>query len=79
MVTLHFYAAARAATGVGEDQFSPASLGEIISAATIKYPKLAAILPGCSYLINGSASSQLQSEITGGDVVDVLPRFAGGA
>jgi sulfur-carrier protein len=79
MVTLNFYAAARAATGIAEDQFSPASLGEIISAATIKYPQLAAILPGCSYLINGSASSQLEKEIASGDVVDVLPRFAGGA
>ena len=78
-MTVNFYAAAKAATGVTEDTFSPGSLAEIVSAASLKYPKLVSILPGCSYLINGLTTVRLDVDVAIGDVVDVLPRFAGGA
>lgn len=78
-MTVNFYAAAKAATGVTEDTFSPGSLAKVISAASLKYPKLVSILPGCSYLINGLSTVRLDVEVESGDVVDVLPRFAGGA
>jgi molybdopterin converting factor small subunit len=36
-------------------------------------------LPGCSYLVNGAAESDNDIKISGEDVIDILPRFAGGA
>jgi molybdopterin converting factor small subunit len=79
MAIVNYYAAARAAAGVSESQVSGGTLGEIIATASSQHPQLDAILPGCSYLVNGSAQSDLSAEINADDVIDVLPRFAGGA
>ncbi len=79
MAIVNFYAAARAASGVSESQIEGATLGEIIAFASAKHPKLIAILPGCSYLVNGAAESNNDLKVSAGDVIDILPRFAGGA
>ena len=79
MAIVNYYAAARAAAGVSESQISGDTLGEVIATASSRHPQLDAILPGCSYLVNGSAQSDLSAEINVDDVIDVLPRFAGGA
>jgi len=76
---VNFYAAARAASGVSESQIDGATLGEVIASASTKYPKLSAILPGCSYLINGAAESNSDIKVKTDDFIDILPRFAGGA
>lgn len=79
MAIVNFYAAARAASGVSESLIEGATLGEIIASASAKHPKLIAILPGCSYLVNGAAESNNDLKVSAGDVIDILPRFAGGA
>lgn len=79
MAIVNFFAAARAVAGVTESEIVGSTLGEVISAASSQYPQLVAILPGCSYLVNGSAQSDLSIEISTDDVIDVLPRFAGGS
>jgi molybdopterin converting factor small subunit len=79
MATVNFYAAARAACGVSEAEIAGEKLGEVVVAATELYPKLQAILAGCSYLINGAATLNLETQIAPHDVIDILPRFAGGA
>lgn len=79
MAIVNYFAAARAAAGVTESEIVGSTLGEVISAASSQYPQLVAILPGCSYLVNGSAQSDLSIEISTDDVIDVLPRFAGGS
>jgi molybdopterin converting factor small subunit len=79
MAVVNFYAAARAASGVSESQIDGATLGEIIATASAQNPKLIAILPGCSYLVNGAAESNNEIKISADDVIDILPRFAGGA
>ena len=79
MAIVNFYAAARAASGVSESQIDGATLGEVIASASTKYPKLSAILPVCSYLINGAAESNSDIKVKTDDVIDILPRFAGGA
>ena len=79
MAIVNFYAAARAASGVSESQIDGATLGEIIATASAQNPKLIAILPGCSYLVNGAAESNNNLKINAEDVIDILPRFAGGA
>jgi molybdopterin converting factor small subunit len=79
MAVVNFYAAARAASGVSESQIDGATLGEVIASASAKYPQLVAILPGCSYLVNGAAESNNDMKISADDVIDILPRFAGGS
>ena len=79
MAKVNFYAAARAASGVSESAIAGSTLGEVIASATAKYPQLVAILPGCSYLVNGGAESNNDMKIGADDVIDILPRFAGGA
>jgi molybdopterin converting factor small subunit len=76
---VNFYAAARAASGVSESQIDGATLGEVITSASAQHPQLKAILPGCSYLVNGAAESNNDLKVSAGDVIDILPRFAGGA
>ena len=79
MAKVNFYAAARAASGVSESAIEGSTLGEVIASATAKYPQLVSILPGCSYLVNGAAESNNDMKISADDVIDILPRFAGGA
>lgn len=79
MATVNFYAAARAASGVTELQVEGGTLSEIISMVSAQHPKLVAILPGCTYLVNGMSESNLSFQINNDDVIDILPRFAGGA
>jgi len=79
MAVVNFYAAARAASGVSESEIGGSTLGEVIASASAKYPQLVAILPGCSYLVNGAAESNIDVKINADDVIDILPRFAGGA
>jgi molybdopterin converting factor small subunit len=79
MATVNFYAAARAASGVSEAEIAGEKLSEVVDAAAELYPKLEAILGGCSYLVNGSATLNLETQIAPNDVIDILPRFAGGA
>ena len=63
MAIVNYFAAARAAAGVTESEINGSTLGEVISAASSAYPQLVAILPGCSYLVNGSAQSDLSIEM----------------
>ena len=79
MATVNFYAAARAASGVSVAEIAGEKLGEVVDAATKLFPKLEAILAGCSYLVNGFATQNLDTLIAPQDVIDILPRFAGGA
>jgi len=79
MAVVNFYAAARAACGVSESEIAGSTLGEVIASASAQHPQLVAILPGCSYLVNGAAESDNDIKISGEDVIDILPRFAGGA
>ena len=79
MAVVNFYAAARAASGVSESEIEGSTLGEVIASATAKFPQLVAVLPGCSYLVNGVAESNNDIKISAEDVIDILPRFAGGA
>ena len=79
MAVVNFYAAARTASGVSESEIDGSTLGEVIASASAQHPQLVAILPGCSYLVNGAAESDNDIKISGEDVIDILPRFAGGA
>ncbi len=72
MVTVRFFAAARAAVGDSVREVPPATLAGIL--ADFDAP----VLAKCSYLVNGVAESDGTRALVDGDTVDVMPPFAGG-
>ncbi len=79
-VEVHLFAAARAAAGVERMQCPPGPLGNVLNHLAGHAPALAEVLPRCSYLIDGIAARNSDSEIPvpPGGRLDVLPPFAGG-
>ncbi len=81
-VTIRYFAAARHAAGTEEEQRelgAPMALSEVLhQLGDTRRPELTAVLPRCSYLINEVAVVEPAQPVADGDVVDVLPPFAGG-
>ncbi|HJW00030.1 MAG TPA: MoaD/ThiS family protein [Arthrobacter sp.] len=88
-MNVRYFAAARAAAGVDEEQFHlPAGTTvESLLEAVLEVerpepptgtPPLARILSRSSFLLNEVAVRDRSVELAPGDVVDVLPPFAGG-
>ena len=78
MAKVHLYAAARAAAGQSRFDVDTGDLGSLIIALESEHQKLRAVLPMCSYLLNGTSVKDRSTKLTPEDQVDVLPRFAGG-
>jgi sulfur-carrier protein len=84
-VTLRYWAAAKAAAGVGEEYFDgPGTLAELLAAARASHPGdlgFSQVLARCSYLVNGSPAGLRSAEsvlLPVGALVEALPPFAGG-
>lgn len=88
-MNVRYFAAARAAAGLEEERFDlPAgSTVEALLAAVLAVeraeppagtPRLATILARSSFLLNEVAVRERSVVLREGDVVDVLPPFAGG-
>jgi len=85
MVTIRYFAAARAARGVARQDVAltgslPAVLREIVtqhSDSSTGGLSLAEVFDRCTFLINGQRSER-SAELRDGDQLDVLPPFAGG-
>ena len=91
-ITVRYYAAAQAAAGVAEEPLEAAdgaSLAEALEAAlavdrrahlaaNTGAPPLADVLRRCSFLVNEVAAKDRSRVLADGDVLDVLPPFAGG-
>ncbi|GAA1047455.1 MoaD/ThiS family protein [Rothia amarae] len=91
MITVHFFAAARAAAGQSNQSIIPAEIssdqptvGEIVaylgnthSGRTPSGMSLGQVLEQCSFLVNG-ARADLDVKVPDGVRLDVLPPFAGG-
>ena len=85
--TLRFFAAARAAVGRDEqvvdvpDGESP-TLGRLLTAVRPVEGTSAAdwrdVLLRCSFLVDGVTTRDREQVVSDGDVVDVMPPFAGG-
>jgi molybdopterin synthase sulfur carrier subunit len=83
-VTLRLYASAKAATGVAEwtadlDRHTPPT----IDAALATLPRVSGapldrVLARCSFLVNAQSTTDRETPLRDGDLVDVLPPFAGG-
>ena len=77
-VTVRYWAGARAAAGVDEDVLTGcATVGEAVSAAGRLRPALAPIAAVSTLLLDGRTVHPDDS-LSQGDVLEVLPPFAGG-
>ncbi len=72
MITVRFFAAARAAVGAATATTPDGSLDSIV--ASFDFP----VIAKCSFLVNGVSETDRSRVLTDGDTVDVLPPFAGG-
>lgn len=77
-VLVRFWAGARAAAGVDEQQVGDvATVGALVTRLGRDHPALATVLPVCSVLVAGRASAG-DDPLPAGAVVEILPPFAGG-
>lgn len=78
-VTVRFWAGARAAAGTDSaTAAAPTTVGLLAADLVERHPGLAAVLPVCSVLVDGLASSSPEDVVPTGATVEVLPPFAGG-
>ena len=80
-VTVRFFAAARAAAGAESDLLTlgpDATVADMVSELCCRSDELAQVLRRCSYLCDGVAVRNQAIKLQSGQIVDVLPPFAGG-
>ena len=79
MVTVRYWAGARAAAGRAEESVDARTVGELLAAIGVR-PALARVLGASSLLVDGIAVRREDTAqlLPRGAVVDVLPPFAGG-
>lgn len=81
-VTVRFFASARAATGVDELRLAlpaAASIADALQRLTAAPGQpLEQVLSRCSFLVNAVSTTDRATKLSDGDVVDVMPPFAGG-
>ena len=80
MVTVRYYAGARAATGgISSEAVNAQSLDDLLGVLTERHgERLAVVLKAASFLVDGLTCHDRQAGLPTGATVDVLPPFAGG-
>jgi len=79
VVTVRYFAAARAAAGVPEETSTAPTLAALRAAlAEARGAQLARVLSAASFLVDGLAWRDPDAPLPAGATVDVLPPFAGG-
>ena len=82
VVHLRFFAGARAATGVDSMDLAVAAGASLGDALALLSPApcqpLGRVLDRCSFLVNAVATTDRELILRDGDLVDVMPPFAGG-
>ncbi len=85
-VTLRYWAAARAATGVASEELAlegPTTLAEVVARVVAAHPgaDVARIMSVCSVLVGDQpvgSQDPATVQVQAGDTVEFLPPFAGG-
>ena len=80
-VTVRYFAAAKAAAGRDAEVLTMttgATVGDLVDALASRSADLARVLARCSYLSDAVAVRRLDTALLPGQIVDVLPPFAGG-
>jgi sulfur-carrier protein len=79
MITVRYFAGARAAAGTTEEKLSAVTLDELIGMlAEAHGPTLSRVLACASFLVDEVVWHDRSAELPEGASVDVLPPFAGG-
>ena len=79
MVTVRYFAGARAASGVDTEARSAGTLDELVGQIVAAHgERLERVLTACSFLVDGTQTRDRATTLSAGAVVDVLPPFAGG-
>lgn len=79
MVTVRFFAAARAAAGVDSESIDVATVAELRSDLVKRHgAEMERVLPACTLLIDGVTGHDDLDGLPADSYVDVLPPFAGG-
>jgi sulfur-carrier protein len=76
-VTVRYWAGARAAAGLDEEQLQAASVHEVVAALSQRSSQLAGVLALSSLLVDGHVV-RTDAELSDGQTLEVLPPFAGG-
>jgi molybdopterin converting factor small subunit len=80
-VTVRYFGAARAASGVDAEPVTVdpgTSVAGLAAQLAAENARLATVLARCSYLCDGVAVRNATDALSDGQTVDVLPPFAGG-
>lgn len=78
-VRVRFFAAARETMGLKETTVSGGTVREVIERLGVDAsPEARTVLARSSCLVNSVASTDFDQPVAAGDVIDVLPPFAGG-
>ncbi len=80
-ITVRYFAAARAAAESDSEQLTVSSgttIDELVDGLGGHGTDLAGVLLRCSYLCDGVAVRDKAQKLQAGNVIDVLPPFAGG-
>ena len=79
MLTVRYFAGARAAAGIPAEPIEAASLDDLTQVLAARHgERLAVVLKAASYLVDGLACHDRQALLPDGATIDVLPPFAGG-
>jgi sulfur-carrier protein len=79
VLTVRYFAGARAAAGVPAEPADAATLDELTQLLTDRHgERLAVVLKAASFLVDGLACHDRRAALPAGATVDVLPPFAGG-
>jgi sulfur-carrier protein len=79
MVTVRYFAGARAASGVDTEVHDADTLEQLVGQIVGAHgEKLERVLTACSFLVDGTSTRDRALTLAPGAVVDVLPPFAGG-
>lgn len=76
-VTVRYWAGARAAAGRDDESLQAASVDDLVAQLCARRPALAPVLSLSSLLVDGLVVRD-QVDLVDGQVVEVLPPFAGG-
>jgi molybdopterin converting factor small subunit len=79
MLTVRYFAGARAAAGVPVESVRAATIDDLTRVLTDRHgERLAVVLKAASFLVDGLICHDRQAAVPAGATVDVLPPFAGG-
>jgi molybdopterin synthase sulfur carrier subunit len=79
MLTVRYFAGARAAAGVPVESIRAATIDDLTRILTERHgERLAVVLKAASFLVDGLSCHDRHADLPAGSTVDVLPPFAGG-